>query len=1113
MHAILAARSHFSIGESILTVERLVDAAVKVGATSVALTDTMSVTGLIELTNVAKKKSVKPVVGCRLRIVDDPTWRKTKDDKKAPPEYFVTWYVLSEKGLLALFKLLSLGNSEERFYNVPKVSFDDLYAALQDVCSDDVIIATSDVYSVIHHKRASEILRRIVDALDASSVLVTLTPIDSPYWDAINVRALKLAEELNLGTIVTVPTFYDRGDADAAEIMNAVSRNVKLDSLWHNSNYVRTFHPLGLKELAAACIEAKKRLETQRGLSTNRFLEGLKATQALVDRVKYEWTKAPVSLPKMADDEIKAVVDACKVGWAQRFVGPVFAHKPSKEELVEVYRPRLLYELQVLKDLGFSGYFLLVQDVVNFAKSNGILVGPGRGSVGGSLVAYLMGITDCDPIRFNLLFERFINPERIDLPDADLDFMSERRHEVVEYLVKKYGSERVAGVSNYGKLASSSAIRDVSRVFGLSEDDMRCSKFVPKEHGQPVKLEVAAEQVADIAKFRDEFRPIWDKAVKLEGVMRNMSQHAAGVVVGGCDLIERAVVERRSGQSVVCWDKRIVEDQGLVKMDILGLSTLDLIKKALDYIRKRHSKKVDLMRIALDDPKILDNFAKGLTTGVFQFESGGMKRLLRDLGADGTITFEDVTAATALYRPGPMDAGMMDSYVRRKQGKELVEYEHPLMQETLKPTYGVIVYQEQVMQISRDIAGYTMPQADKLRKIMGKKLPEEMKKERGKFVEGCIKTVNMTEREAGDLFDKIEKFAGYGFNRSHSVEYSLISYQSMWLKTYFPVEFFAAALSLLAEDRLAALLKDAERFGIEVGMPDINHSTGQFEIVTDTRLCIPFNRVKGISDLTTEAILKARQAGAFKSMDDLRTRVERRRCNVKHVELLNKVGAFSRIEPGQLPAAHPDRIKDQRDLLPGLVSAHVPIARAMKIDPYQKVMIAGIVFDYSEGHDDDGKPVRPVVGRSARFMVITDCPTSAEEREGKMSYGKSFEAVQKALGESDMSRSDAYWTALIKRPKEGKQVSAKEIATYAPYLVREIDVLKPPVIVLLGSTVVRHFIPGFKGKASEVAGEVIYSKELDANLVIGFSPGEIYHAPEKQASMNEVFASAQSLID
>lgn len=1122
MHAVLAARSDFSIGESILDVERLIGCAKKVGATSIALTDTMSVTGLIDFSGRCKKADIKPIIGCRLRLVDDPTWRKTKESKKAPPEFFITMYVLSEKGLVALFRLLSLANSEERFYNVAKLGFADLFDALDTVTEDDVSIATSDAQSVIHHRDAASLLARMKASLCASNVMCQLTPIDTPYYDALNKRAIELAQALDLPTFVARPVWYGvdedtgKSEAAAAEIMHAVTRNTKIEEMWAHKPKFSDLYPLTLDDLKAQCRGSIQRLEQRFGMTTAKmaFALGLQMTDRFVNRVEYVWSKAPVSLPIMSDDEFRDVVLECKKGWAERFAAPIFGHQPTQQELLDTYRPRLSYELGVLKSLGFSGYFLLVQDVVKFAKSSNILVGPGRGSVGGSLVAYLMGITDCDPLRFGLLFERFINPDRIDLPDADLDFMSSRRHEVIEYLVGKYGEARVAGISNFGTLGPSSAIRDVSKAFGLTEDLYRCSKMVPKEHGQSVPLKDAAEQVTEIGQFRDRFEPIWKTVLKLEGVMRNLGRHAAGVVVGGCDLVERAVIERRKDGATVNWDKRIVEEQGLVKMDILGLSTLDLISKALAYIRKRRSVKVDLMRIPLDDQDVLASFAKGLSTGVFQFESGGMRRLLKDLGQDGCITFDDITAATALYRPGPMDSGMMESYVRRKQGLEDVEYDHPLLEPVLSPTFGVFVYQEQVMRASQVLAGYTGAEADKLRKIMGKKLPEEMEKERDKFVDGCVRLGTFEKAVANDLFDKIATFAGYGFNKSHSVEYTLISYQSMWLKTHFPVEFIAAALSLMDQDKLPLILKDAKRLGVEISLPDINQSTDQFEILTDTLLSIPFNRVKGISDNTTNAILEARKTGPFISKEDLVARVERRKCNVRHVETLELVGAFASVVPGSLPARHPDRIKDQKELIPGLITDTVPVHRDMNRDKDTKSALTDLINEYRTALAADGVAVKPAMGRDAKIMIVMDCPSTSEEREGRMASGDSFawQMTARALGEAGLSIKDIYMTALIKRPKEGSRISPQELTDHLPYFTREVEILKPTVIVLLGSNVTRHFFPDTKGKASEQAGKIVYSEELDANVITGFSPGEIYFDESKFGTLVEVLDHAAALI-
>ncbi|MBD9511666.1 DNA polymerase III subunit alpha [Ensifer sp. ENS10] len=1120
MHSILAARTDFSVGESILTTKFLIKNAVDAGAKAVAMTDTMSITGMIDFTNKAKAAELKPVIGVRLRLVDNPTWRPGDGEKKKdmPRGYFLTVYALKEAGMKAIFRLLSLGNSDTRFYYEPKLGFEDLYNEIAKLDSNDVAIVLGDAHSVLEHPDARDIVSALTFALDR--VYAPLLPVDTPYYGRLNELALHHMKLNNkVKPIVVRPAFYGQGEADTQEIMTAIADNNKVTDGWFKSRHNRDMHVMGNAELVGEMKKAVAHLE-KRGAtgSAAHFKQGLLNTAELVNAVEYEWKKADVSLPVMSANEFQSVVEECKKGWKERFSEAVFGHQPEAADLVNVYKPRLAYELETLKRLNFSGYFLLVQDTVQFAKSNGILVGPGRGSVGGSLVAYLMGITDCDPIRFGLLFERFINPERIDLPDADLDFMSERRHEVVEYLTKKYGKDRVAGVANFGTLASASTIRDVGRVTNIPEKDYSVSKFVPKLHGQNVSLPDSRKAVPEIDDFACNYPVHWPIMERLEGTIRNFGQHAAGIVVGGCDLVERAVITRGKEGSVVCWDKRIVEDQGLVKMDILGLTTLDLIKLTTDYVRENSGKRLDLNRIPLDDEKVLANFAKANTTAVFQFESGGMRRLLKELGWSGSITFEDITAATALYRPGPMESGMMDSFYLRKQGHEPIEYDHPIMEPVLEETFGVIVYQEQVMKISQVIAGYSGAAADKLRKIMGKKLPEEMKKERKKFCDGCVATIACTEEWAGELFDKIEGFAGYGFNKSHSVEYTLISYQAMYLKTYHPAEFYAAALTMLKEEKLTGIIRDARQLGIDVSMPDINISTDRFEMATPVRLVMPLQRIKGISEKATTAILEARKTGPFINKADFLSRVEKRVCNVRVQNALDLVGAFSRIEPGQVPANDPSRIKDQIELLPGLIASHVPIGHELNKDKDTKVYLGELVDEYRAAHGPtsgagiDGYPVKPFFGKSADFMIISDAPGNEEDTGGVMGFSMSNNAVVEAIESASLDRSNAYWTALIKRPKRGKQVTPDEIAMYAPYLEREIELLNPPIIVLMGSTTTRHFLPDFKGKASDQAGTVIYSKKYDANLVVGFSPGEIYHDPDKQQNMNDVFAAVADCL-
>lgn len=1097
-------QSHFSLGLSTLDTDEIVEAAKKEGHEAVFLADTMTVSAMIDFTKKCRAADIKPIVGVRLRIADD-TKVKEKDLKHQPYELKV--YPTNLRGMQAIYRLLTLAYSEERFYYNAKLLLSDV---LNDADLDALVITFSDAHSVFLREDAREIIEKISARTTRSQRYAELCPIDSPVWDKINARAIEWSDDLDYNLIATRLVRYLRDGADSLETLSAITANNKLSDPWHHKPFNKDLCLIGQMEFLKLCVCAKDRIEERFPDldQVGRWTEAFNTAVHFHKQTWFEWSEQEVSLPSMADDEFAALVDMCKNGWKRRFSHIVFGE--HRVAAAEVYRDRLAYELDVIRRMKFSGYFLLVSDIVNWSKINDILVGPGRGSVGGSLVAYLCGITDVDPIRFGLIFERFINPDRIDLPDADLDFMSARRHEVIQYMVDTYGADRVAGISNYATLASASALRDTGRVNDVDPIKLSCTKLVPSLHGNPLSLEDAAKEVPDIQSFSEEFPDIWKTACSLQGKMRNFGRHAAGVVVSGVPLVERAVVERRKNEATINWDKRTSEDNGLVKIDILGLSTLDVIGLATEYIEERYEDIPVLTAIPLDDRDVLSAFAKGDTTGIFQFESAGMRRLLSDIGAEG-ITFEDIAAATALYRPGPMDSGMMDSFVARKAGYEAIEYDHPNMMRALKETYGVIVYQEQVMQLARDLAGFSMTESDHLRKAMGKKLPEEMAKYREQWVNGCVETSAMAEKVAESLFDAIEAFAGYGFNKSHAVEYSLISYQTMYLKVYYPVEFFAAALSVMKEDKLEGLLRDAKDKGITVRPPEINTSTDRFEIMNDTTLCAAFDRVKGISSNTAQAILKAREAGPFESMDDLRDRVERRRCNVRHMEHLNKVGAFSIIEEDQPDAMDPCRLKDQMELMPGLMTEVVEPGRDMITDPEAKKDIVRIVNEYRAVSGAIHPRVR--LGKRAKFMVITDCPTWSEEKEDKMASGMAFQYISEALGMADLDRNDAYWTALCKKPKADKVLSNDEINTYSPFLLREIEVLKPPLIVALGTSAAKFLVKDLKGPVFEHAGKVIFDSALDANIVVGFNPAQIAFDDAKQSALNDLFGQIAEILE
>lgn len=731
----LSVRSDFSLGESSFQIPRIVELAVERGYTHVALCDLMTVSGIPTFTEKAKKAGLTPIAGVTLHIVDDPT-AKVKDKVNNPIRLKV--YPKGDEGMKAVFAALTRSLDTDHFYYNARLGIEDVLAMT------DVIVTSGDMRSLWHHPDAEKLAGRLRDTF-GSSFMVEFVALDTPLFDRVNERALRWVEWVRdftcsseglVTTIVTRPSFYATDeDATATDVLRAITTNTPIDSIWLAKPYLRD---MSLNTAKDSFAHFKALAERVSGIPV---AASLKNIMFMIEQCQYRFKKLAPSMPKMAENEYAALVNACVTGWKSRFVREVWGHKPTQDELDTVYKERLRFELEVIKKMGFSGYFLLVQDIVKWSKDNGVVVGPGRGSVGGSLIAYLMGITDCDPIRFNLLFERFINPDRVDLPDADLDFESGKRHLVIDYIIGKYGRENVSGIVNFSTLGPASALRDTARMHGLQPWEYDCSKQMEKEHGVPLSLTESADKVPDIDKFRTERPVLWDYALRLEGANRSLSQHAAGVVVAGEPVVNRAVVSTRGGDDalpVAQWDKSKVEDFGLIKIDILGLNTLDLINTALSYIYERHHKKIDILALPLDDELVLRAFGKGDTIGVFQFSGGGMKKLLKEMALGGQLTFDDLAAATALFRPGPLDAGLCDRYVRVKQGAAKPYYEHPALEKCLGDTFGVIVYQEQTMQIAKELSGFTAGESDILRKAIGKKDATLMKTMSEQFVQGAV---------------------------------------------------------------------------------------------------------------------------------------------------------------------------------------------------------------------------------------------------------------------------------------------------------------------------------------------------------------------------------------
>lgn len=1125
MNNLVGAKSHFSLGESILDPADLVKKAGLAGYDGIVVADVASIDAMPIM--MSKAGTIKIGLATQIAVVDDLTWvaaKRGEPRRKPNPMWMPTLFVRNEAGFRDLTELLTLAQDEAHYSSKPARSQINLQELLDFVGRGNLTMTLGSAYSVFSLKNSASVMHAIAEATDVTQALCELVPVDAAFYDAHNCKALQAMHDYQFGAIVTRPTLNLKDEVAHRNVMNSILDHGKIDNMFRREPS-EDLHVLeiaeGLDQVAAAVDRAAKR-GADGDFACDSFNAALKNSQDYFDNHPYQWKKMQPSLPVMSANPMADIVAICKQGWKDRLGKEVFGYKPDASVL-PAYQARLKYELSILQKMEFEPYFQLVHYIVSWSKNNKIMVGPGRGSVGGSLVAYLMGITDVDPMRFNLIFERFINPERIDLPDIDLDFMSSRRQDIVDHLVGKFGKERVVNIANYNTIAGAGAIQAVGKAFGLFENQYECSKLVPKESGVPIPLEKAVAFVPELEKFALNHPEAWAASVALQGTFKNFAKHAAGVVVAGCDVIERGVVNRRTGVGIVNWDKRVVEDFGLIKLDVLGLSNLDILRLCQDYIREAHAIEVDFTTLPLDDKKVLQSFAEGKTYGVFQFESGGMRKLLKDLGSGGNLTFDDCVAATALFRPGPIQAGLMDMYVSIKKEFTEPEYLHPNMVAALEPTMSVMVYQEQVMQISRDLAGYTFPEADGLRKIMGKKDPVKMAEQRDKFVDGCIATSGLDHDTATFIFEQIEKFAGYGFNKSHSVAYTLISYMTMWVKTYYPEAFFAACLSILDEQKLSGLAKDALANDIHIVPPDINHSSGRYEVGFDAArgqkiLYAPFQSIKGMAEKSAAAIVAARTrlGRPFKNKAELILEVDRRAVNKRHQENLDLVGAFASIEKGQLDARHPDRLRDQKVLLPGIVVQNVKSTRGIEIDGAISAELVKIVNEVNacSACPFAGRPhPQPMLGKKPRVMIVLDGPSYKEEEKGQLMMGDTGKFIKDAMLKAGIKLSEVYVTSFIKARKlKEEELENTTVNGCSKFLEREIELLKPPVILALGSKSIRQLIPDVKGGWEENCGKSHFSPVTDCTVVMGFNPAMICFDASKQAQLDAVFQQVAEIF-
>ena len=900
--------THHSLLDGLSKIPKLIETVQEMGMDAVAITDHGTMSGVLDFYKSANAVGVKPILGMEAYVAARS--RHDRDPQKDKARYHLIILAMNNTGYQNLMKLSTIANLEGMYYK-PRIDHD-----LLEEYGEGLIILSGCASSELgenlradNYEEAKKIASWYKKVFGDRYYLELQDhghPDSKTAWDVqikINGYLEKISAELDIPMVVTSDGHYlTHEDQDTHEILLCVGTGA----------YLSDEKRMSLKDFELHVTDPNEIIE--RWGTTH--AEAVANTKRIADRCNVELELGKILIPTFPTpegyDEKTYLELLVFQGLAWRYgdvkiedsadlsVEEARSHTPA--EVLE----RADYELEVMNRMGYSGYFLIVQDFINWGKNQGIIFGPGRGSAAGSIVSYAIRITELDPLKYDLLFERFLNPDRISMPDVDIDIQDTRRNEVIAYCTEKYGTERVANIVTFGTMAARAAVRDVARVLQVpyGESD-RLAKLIPQPvQGRHIPLVKSVVEDADLKheyETNETSKRVLDFAMRLEGTIRSHGVHAAGVVIAPDDIVKFVPIEMsQKGVPATQFPMGSVEELGLLKMDFLGLSNLTIINNALRIIKKVFDTDIDLAEIPLDDAKTFELFQKGDTTGVFQLESAGMKRYLRELKP---TEFNDIIAMVALYRPGPMQ--FIDSFIKRKHGQEEIKYLDKGLESSLESTYGILVYQEQFMQASKDWAGFTGGQADTLRKAVGKKNIDMMRKVKVDFVEGAIKTSGAKKETAELFWDQLEEFANYCFNKSHAACYGLISYWTAYLKAHFPEAFMAALMTSDADDteRLAIEITECQHMGIKVLSPDINESFVEFAVVPGQKeIRFGMAAVKGVGVGVVEEILRAREEGKFAGIEDFAKRVSTQKVNKKAWDSLIKTGAF-------------DKMADRSDLL------------------------------------------------------------------------------------------------------------------------------------------------------------------------------------------------------
>ncbi len=1066
----LGLHSEYSLHDSLIRIPRLMPRLVELGMPAVALTDHCNVFAMVKFYRAALKHGIKPIIGAEIRILDD--------SEQQSGGYKLGLLCQDHSGYLNLCRLLTLSyrqsTSRERVFvtHAQLFEYQQGLIALSGGMQGDI----GQRLLAVQNEQAQQLLDRYRQHFDDRFVL-QISRIGLPRENEHNNRLLQLAADADCPVVATNEVRFLTADQfQAHEARVCIHQGRLLDDNRRPKNYTPQQYLRSGEEMAEVFADLPQVLDNSVALAQRCNLE--------IQFGNYVLPAYPAA--KDSGSEEDYLEQAARDGLRHRLEKHGLAAGYSTQD----YEDRLLHELKVINQMGFPGYFLVVADFVRWAKRNDIPVGPGRGSGAGSVVAWVLNITDLDPLEYELLFERFLNPERVSMPDFDIDFCMEQRDKVIEYVADTYGHDQVSQIITFGKMNAKAVVRDTGRVLGHGYGFVdSIAKLIPPALDMTLTKALAEEpQLRQRYEEEDEVRGILDQALQLEGITRNAGKHAGGVVIAPSALTDFTALYNEPDSSAVSQlDKDDVEAIGLVKFDFLGLRTLTLIHWAIQNINARRQIEggaaLDLDKIPLDDPASFRLLCACQTTAVFQLESRGMKDLIRKLQPD---SFADIVALVALFRPGPLESGMVGDYIERKHGRAQVVYPHPALEPILKPTYGVILYQEQVMQIAQVLAGYSLGAADLLRRAMGKKKPAEMAKQRVIFVEGAEQR-EIQPALANRIFDLMETFAGYGFNKSHSAAYALLAYQTAYLKAHYPAEFMAAVLSadLDDSDKIANLIDDCRQLGLNILPPDVTCSSYKF-VVEDGAIRFGLGAIKGVGHSAIDAIIDSRdQHVSQPSLSQFCCQLDLRKVNRRTLEALIKAGALTSLSDNQAqliaelgPAVHAaeqvqkDRESGQAGLFGALNETSKP-----DLPPSSAANVTSVEHRQQQRWTE---AQRLSAERETLGLYLTGHPLDEHRKEIKQFITCSLQKLDDRVpNDQKQNLKDAVICALImavrRRPGRGAFVAVDdgtgriEVAVFEEVFNRVADhLVRDQIIVVSGDVGIDKFSGGYRMVARNI---------------------------------------------